>query len=238
MKYGTVSLTPNVNTKNQKLTRKTTRSTGGEFSCLDCARYYLMLRVLLQDYLFIQIPCGEINPLISACIGLWVKSYIDLHKTYCFKFEVLDLSSLIILDKLMLVGKATPFIMSIIILESYAILMSQISNLDVSFRTLHKMCPAILFVVWSHAHAWANFSLVFSHGSLEHPPHAVPGFHFSLPLRKNILPYTWESGLNWGKNLRWGVWKLSPLFKTPTFHPLQLTVCIIDCLILIFCSRP
>lgn len=217
MKCGTVSLTPDVSTKNQKLTRKTTRSTGGEWSCLDCARYYLMLRVLLQDHLFIWISCAEISALISACIGLWVKSYIDLHKTYCFKFEVNDLSSVIILDKLMLVGKATPFIMSMIILESSAILMSQISNLDVCIRTLHKMCPAILFVVWSHPHAWANFSLVFSHGSLEHPPHALPGFHFALPSRKNILPYTWESGLNWGKNLRWGVWKLNPLFKNQPF---------------------
>jgi hypothetical protein len=70
------------------------------------------------------------------------------------------LALVMILDKLMLEGEAAPFIMSMISLESPTFLTSRISNSDIGFRPLHKMCvSAIFFVVWPHPHA--NFSLIF-----------------------------------------------------------------------------
>lgn len=88
-------------------------------------------------------------------------SSIDLHKIYCFKFNVNDLSLVMIIVNLMLTWDATPFIMSMISLESPTIFTSQTTNLVFIFRSLLKMCPpAILFMVLLHTHA--NYSLVFS----------------------------------------------------------------------------
>ena len=79
-----------------------------------------------------------IGDLICKHIGLWVKIYMDLCKTYCFKLEVNDLDLVMIFDTLKCMWGGCPFIMSMIRLESHAFMMSQISNLDISFRPCIK----------------------------------------------------------------------------------------------------